>query len=184
VNKIEQFKIYLGECHLKSKLKSFKRKSRFFNLDNAKTAGILFSNPDEQSFEAIKEFAILLKSKNISVTALGYIPGKKIPDKFLLHSNINFFSNNDLNWYYIPKNVSLNKFMNNKFDLLFDLSTNIHFPLHFVSVLSNASFKIGLETKENSDYDLMFNIEKNKSVNFLIEQIKHYLAMINNKGNE
>jgi len=120
-----------------------------------------------------------LKSNNVTVTALGYYPGKTIPDKFLLHSNINFFSNNDLNWYYKPKNTSLNKFINQKIDLFFDLSINNYFPVDFVSLLSNASFKVGMEKKDNVDFDLMINIDKNKTIPYLIEQIKHYLMLIN-----
>jgi hypothetical protein len=179
VNRIEKIKISLGKNHLKSRLKSFKRKSQFHNFENAKTAGIIFSNCDEKSFEAIREFATFLKNKNIAVTALGYFPGKKIPDKFLFHTNISFFSDNDLNWYYKPKNASINKFITERFDLFFNLSIDNHFPVHFINMLSNASFKVGMETREKSDNDLMINIDKNKNIAYLIEQIKHYLALIN-----
>ena len=179
MNRIEKIKTSLGKRHLKSRLKKFKRKTQFFNFENAKTACILFCCSDEQSFEAIREFASFLKSRNIAVTALGYFPGKKIPDKFLFHNNINFFSNNDLNWYYKPNNASLNKFIDQKVDLFFDLSINSYFPVDFVSLLSNASFKIGMEKKENTDFDLMINIDKNKTIAYLIEQIKYYLSLIN-----
>ena len=179
MNKIEQIKISLGRSHLRSKLKNFKRKTQFYNFETAKTAGVLFCCPDEPSFEVIKEFASFLKSKNIAVTALGYFPGKKLPDKFLFHNNINFFSNNDLNWYYKPKNASLNKFINQNFDLFFDLGINNYFPLQYVGALSNASFKIGMEKTSNTEHDLMINIDKNKTIAYLIEQIKYYLALIN-----
>jgi len=179
VSRIEKIKISLGRNHLKSRLKNFRRKTQFYNFDSAKTAGILFCCTDEKSFDAIREFAAFLKSNNVTVTALGYYPGKTIPDKFLLHSNINFFSNNDLNWYYKPKNTSLNKFINQKIDLFFDLSINNYFPVDFVSLLSNASFKVGMEKKDNVDFDLMINIDKNKTIPYLIEQIKHYLMLIN-----
>ncbi|OFX20722.1 MAG: hypothetical protein A2041_01640 [Bacteroidetes bacterium GWA2_31_9b] len=183
MNKIENFKIYLGKCHLKSRLKVLKRKTKVYNFDTAKTAGILFSSPDEQSFEHIKEFISFLKSKNIEVTSLGYFPGKKIPDKYLLHPHISLFSKMDLNWYYKPVNASIEQFIQTKFNIFFDLTIYESFPVQFIRKLSNASFKVGKETTENSDYDLMFNIGKNKSLDFLIEQIKHYLAMINNNVN-
>jgi hypothetical protein len=179
VNRIEKIKISLGKNHLKSRLKTFKRKSQFFNFENAKTAGILFCCPDEHAFEAIKEFTSFLKLKNIEVNALCYYPGKKIPDKFLFHNHIDFFSNEDLNWYYKPKNASINQFIGKRFDLFFDLNINEYFPARFISSLSNGSFKVGMEKKENTDMDLMINIDKNKTVTYLIEQIKHYLALIN-----
>ena len=179
MSKIEQFKISLGKNHLKSRIKSFKRKSNFYNFENAKTAGILFCCPDDAAFEAIKEFISFLRAKNIDVNALCYYPGKKIPDKFLFHNHLEFFSDEDLNWYYKPKSVSINQFIDKRFDLFFDLNINEYFPAQFISSLSNGSFKIGMEKKENTDMDLMINIDKNKTVHYLIEQIKHYLALIN-----
>lgn len=179
MNRFEKLKVSIGNRHLKSKLKNFKRKSQFFNFETAKTAGILFSCTDEKSFEAIREFASLLKQKNIAVTAVGYFPGKKVPDKFLFHTNINFFSDNDLNWYYKPKNASLDKFINQRFDLFFDLTTSYFFPADYVSLLSNSAFKIGMEKNKKNDHDLMINIEKNRTVAYLIDQIQHYLILIN-----
>ncbi len=92
---------------------------------------------------------------------------------------INFYCKTDLNWYYKPKNKIIAQFVNHEFDILFDLSLKDYFTVNYTGSLSKASFKIGIQ-KENTYQDLTIDINKNKSIDYLIEQIKHYLNIIHN----
>ena len=175
----KKIKHKIGWFNLKRKLKSLKRKVITHNFKTAKTAGILFNSPDEKSFEAIKEFLSFLSQNELKVIALGYIPSKKIPENYLMRKGFNFYCKSDLNWYYKPKNEIINKFINQDFDILFDLSIKEYFTVNYVGSLSKASFKIGKQT-ENAYPDFLIDINKNNTVEYLIEQIKYYLNILNN----
>ncbi len=169
----------IGLFNLNRRLKKVNRKVRTHNFKTAQTAGILFNSPDENSFEAIKNFMSFLAQNELKVIALGYIPSKRIPENYLMRKGFNFYSKSDLNWYYKPKNEMINQFIDQEFDILFDLSVKDYFTVHYVGSLSKASFKIGRQT-ENGYHDFLIDINKNNTVDYLIEQIKHYLGLLNN----
>ncbi|MEE4196101.1 MAG: hypothetical protein V2I54_00525 [Bacteroidales bacterium] len=169
----------IGKLSLKKNLRKNRRQLRVHNFNTAQTVGILFNSPDEESFRIVKDFLSFLSNNNLKVIALGYVPEKKIPENLLLRKGINFFCKKDLTWYYKPKNESVNQFILQDFDLLIDLSLKEYFPLYYIGQLSNASFKIGRQPEKYQYQDLMIDIGKNHSIDYLIEQIKHYLTIIN-----
>ncbi len=179
MSKSKSIKCKIGHFNLKRRLKNRNRHVKTHNFKTAKSAGILFSSLDDVSYKAIKEFLVFLSQKDIKVIALGYAPSKKIPQQFLKRKGINFYCNNDLNWYYKPKNELINQFIDQEFDILFDLSIRDYFTVKYVGSLSKAAFKIGKQT-ENAYQDLVIDVNKNKSIEYLIEQIKHYLNILNN----
>ena len=169
----------MGHFNLKKRLKSLNRKVKIHNFNTAKTAGIIFNSPDEKSFEDIKHFLSFLSNNELKVIALGYIPSNKIPENYLMRKGINFYCKSDLNWYYKPKNELVDQFINQEFDILFDLSIKNYFTVNYVGSLSKAAFKIGKQS-ENAYHDLLIDIKANDTIEYLIEQIKHYLNIINN----
>lgn len=175
----KNIKCKIGRLNLRNRLRSLKRKVKVHNFNTAKTAGIIFNSPDENSFEAIKQFLSYLSQFELKVIALGYIHSKKIPETFLMRKGINFYCKTDLNWYYKPKNEIVEQFINQEFDILFDLSIKDFFTVNYVGSLSKATFKIGKQS-DNAHLDLTIDIKENKSVEYLIDQIKHYLNIINN----
>ena len=176
---MKDIKNKIGAFNLRKRLKNLDRQVITHNFKTAKSVGILFSTPTEQSFNAIKDFLTFLTSSDIKVIALGYIPSKKIPQQFLMRKGINFYCNTDLNWYYKPKNELITQFIDQQFDILFDLNISQYFTTNYVGSLSKASFKIGMQTNDVYQ-DLVIDIQKNKTVEYLIEQIKHYLNILNN----
>ena len=179
MSKSKSIKCRIGRFNLRKRLKNLKRHIITHNFNTAKTAGILFSSPDEKSFEAIKDFLSFLSNQEMNVIALGYVPGNKVPQQFLMRKGINFYCNTDLNWYLKPKTEMIDQFIDKEFDILFDLSIKQSFTTDYVGSLSKAAFKIGIQ-KENAYPDLVFDINKNKSTDYLIEQIKYYLNILNN----
>lgn len=179
MSKAKNLKCKIGKYNLKKRLKHLNRHVKTHNFNTAKSVGILFSAPDEQSFSVIKEFLSFLSQKEIKVTALGYIPSKKIPQQFLMRKGINLYCRTDLNWYYKPKNELVNQFIDQEFDILFDLSMHDYFTVNYVGSLSRATFKLGKQS-ENAYPDMVIDISKIKTVEYLIEQIKYYLNILNN----
>ena len=71
--------------------------------------------------------------------------------------------------------------MNKKLDVLIDVNFNKVFPLHYISSLSMAKFKIGLSGSdgENSHFDLMMDIRQPVDIDVYLKNVMYYLEMIN-----
>lgn len=179
MSKKKNIKCKIGHFYLNKRLKKLKRHVKAHNFKTAKTAGIIFNSPDEKSFEVIKEFLSFLSENELKVIALGYIPSKKVPENYLMRKGINFYSKSDLNWYFKPKNETVNQFANQEFDILFDLSIKNYFTVNYVGLLSKAQFKVGKQS-DNAYQDLLIDIKENNTVEYLIDQIKYYLNLIKN----
>ena len=140
---------------------------------------MVFSLNHGQSYKTIKEFLDFLADQNIRTFTLAYCPFKEIPDSFIGHTRINIFTRRDLNWLYTPRSSMVKKFIVKDFDILFDLSTSHEFPTKYVNNVSRAKFKIGRESKNGKDHDMIFRIEENKELHYFIDQLKHYVSQIN-----
>jgi len=115
------------------------------------------------------------------VEVLGYVNDKQVPDHYLLRTGFNFFCMKDLNWFQRPVRPFALDFSNRNFDILFDLTLEEKFPLKYLSGLSPAAYKIGI-FKETGDHDLMIELQEEKTVPYLVEQVKHYLSLIHSKS--
>jgi hypothetical protein len=94
------------------------------------------------------------------VSVLGYVDSKKLIDHYLYRKGFDFFSKNDLNWYYRPVSPLAMQFMDEPFDLLLNLSLEDHFPIHYITTLSQATFKAGRFFPTDESLDFMIDIEK------------------------
>jgi hypothetical protein len=86
-----------------------------------------------------------------------------------------------LNIFYHPVSAESNSFINKRFDVLIDLNFTKLLPLHYISSLSHAGLKVGIfepETK-NPPYDLMMELKKPVNIEDYLNQVMHYLGMIN-----
>ena len=83
--------------------------------------------------------------------------------------------------FYVPVSSEAEKFINTMFDILIDINFEKVFPIHFISSLSKASFKVGLFDKEtnNSTFDLMMELKKPVHVEDYLANVIRYLEMIN-----
>lgn len=149
-----------------------------FNFETAQQIGVVFKTDTQSDFELVKRFLHFLSEQNNKIVALCYVDLKNVPDYYLLRKGFNFFSRNDLNLYFIPKSNFINDFIEKPFDILIDLSTDYNFPLHYISALSKAKYKIGRQQKLYPSFDLMIDISKNNNVESLIEHIKHYVPVL------
>ena len=164
---------------LKRRQKKVARSRTVHNFDNARKVGVIFSLDDTESFDLTNEFLNFLVKKEIRTYALGYCPQKEIPSRVAPNSKINLFTKKDLNWYYMPIHPIVQQFITEDFDILIDLSKQSLLPLKFVNNLSTAKFKVGRDSNNGRNYDLMIKISEDQDLRFLIEQIKHYLSRIN-----
>ena len=158
----DDIKSGIGRRVLASKHKSISRKVRVCNLDDAKRIGIIYNATEYISFEIIKDLVKQLMDKDVTVGVLGYVDSKDLIDHYLYRKGFDFFSKKDLNWYYRPLSAVAEQFMAEPFDLLLNLSLDDHFPIHYITALSSATFKAGRYFPGNESLDLMIDIEKEK----------------------
>ncbi len=168
----------IGNSLLRRKLRNQRRKKFISNFENSQLIGVVFKTDNQSDFEIVKKFLHFLTEQNNKIVAMCYVDVKKVPDYYLLRKGFNFFSRNDLNFFFLPKSNSILDFIEKPFDMLIDLSTDNNFPLHFISNLSKAKFKIGKFNANSSCFDVMIDISKDNSVQSLIEHIKHYVPVL------
>jgi len=179
VDILRKSKEKIGHWLLKRKQRHVEREKAVYNLDTARRIGVIFSLEEEKAFDLTNQFLNYLASQNIKVYALGYIPTKEIPPKLAPNSKINLFTRKDLNWYYRPTHSIVQQFIDQDFDILIDLSKQSLLPLKFVNNLSRAKFKVGKESNNGREYDMMIRISEDQGLQYLIDQIKYYLSRIN-----
>jgi len=156
----ERIKAFIGNRILGKKLRNQKRSVMVCNLKNAQNIGILYNATEYVSFEIIKEFTKQLSQNISNVSILGYVDSKKLIDHYLYRKGFDFFSRNDLNWYYKPISAVAEAFIKKPFDLLIDLSLEPCYPIQYIVALSPATFKVGKFSPDEKYLDLMIDTEK------------------------
>ncbi len=169
----------VGNWVLRKNLKNHQRTKRVYNLTAARKIGILFDGTNHEDFDRVMEFYKFLKEKYINTHVLGYVIANDLPDKYLFKKDFNFILKKNLNWYYKPVSEEADKFINSNFDIMIDFTLKENFPCKYILALSRAHFKVGRFTSAEEFYDLMIHIDKGKGIDYFIDQVKHYLEVIN-----
>jgi hypothetical protein len=159
---IENTKAYMGNRAIRSYMRNVKRELRSCNIHKAKTLGILFNATQQASFEIVKEMVKDLSSKDNDIEVLGYVDSKQMIDQYLYRKGFEFFTKNQLNWYYKPMPDNIEVFIKKPFDLLIDLSLDNPFPIRYIMTCSIAKFKAGRYLAGQDYLDFMIDIEKEK----------------------
>lgn len=159
------------------------REVQSMGLDSARSIGIIFNARDERTFKLIREFSDKLRGGGLrQVKSLGFVPKAEVASFLQSSQDFDFFTREDFNWYYKPQGRKVVGFMSEPFDILIDLRLNKFISLLFIVGLSRAHFKVGRFGKGYEEfYDLMINVDSNEDVSYLIEQIRHYLQMLEAK---
>ena len=92
-----------------------------------------------------------------------------------------FFFLKDLNWYYKPQNYIIKNFIEKDYDILINLCDSRCIPIKYLAGSSRARFKVGKYEEKLDLYDMMINVKGN-TIDELINEIYHYLNIINKKN--
>lgn len=157
---------------LDSKLSSVVREKKVFNLDSAKSAGILWEINQKEAFELVESE---LKNSGIDAVGLCYSHSKKV----VIPEDIKGFTRKHSTWSHIPKAEFTEDFIQQKFDILIDLTGQKYFQMVYITALSVASFKIGYSGKLSNYFDLNIEFKEQPEAGQLAEQILYYLKRIN-----
>jgi len=157
---------------LNFKLSSLVREKKVFNLDTAKSVGVLWEIEQRQSFERLESE---LRLAGLTVENLCYFQSKKA----VIPEEIQGFSRKQTSWTEIPDSKVAEKFMHQKFDILIDLTGQQFFPVVYLTALSEAAFKIGYAGRSTNYFDLNIEFGEQPETDQLAEQILYYLKRIN-----
>jgi hypothetical protein len=177
---IAKYKLQFGLYKLNKLLRDHKRVKKVHNFESARSVGIICPASSDEVFVQALELSNYLNQRNIEVALLIYCPLKEVPQKFLLRKNVNVFNINEINWYGKPMVPIAEEFANKEFEILIDLSLQEIFPIRWIASLSKAKFKVGALNYLGSPNDFILCIGKH-NVAFLVEQIVHYLSILNNR---
>lgn len=158
---------------LNSKLSSVNREIKVFNLDEAKTAGVLWQIDQRESVDRMKKELI---RSGIETSGLCYFPIRKA----VVPEDIKGFTRKQTRcWTEIPKTELVEDFIRQKFDILIDMTSQQYFPMVYTTALSEATFKIGYAGKSVNYFDLNIEFSEQPDNEKLADQILYYLKRIN-----
>lgn len=173
-----QLKLKIANYLLDRSIKDRSVQKKIVTLSEAKKIGVLF---DAKSSNDIAELKILLKfflHKNIDVSILGFVNKSYMESYHLSSIHIDYFNIKDLTIFGFPNSKKTTSFMNQKFDIVINLSVEDSFATRCLTLKSNTRFKIGmLLDKSVLVYDFMLK-PKIKSLNYLIKNLIYYLELI------
>ncbi|MDA9555200.1 hypothetical protein N9R54_03080 [Pelobium sp.] len=171
-----QFRLKSGLRSLRQEIKKMSRKNQSVSLDDAQTIGILVTIQNEQQLNEVEAIANSLKVNDKKVRLLGFLTNKTL--KVNANSHIELISEEDIAWNYIPKKEKIINFVNNEFDILINLCTEICFPLMYVTALSKSLFKVGAyNPNQVAIFDFMIETQQ-QSISGFSSELKHYLDKI------
>lgn len=154
------------------------------NLGLARKVAIVYVVEDEAAHEHVKHYVKRIKDElGISnIKALGFSDEKTMPH--YLHAKLNFDSicQKDLNWYRIPQGNTVQNFMAEEYEIIIDLSLEDRLPIQYIMAKSRARFKVGRLSDSNKRIlDMLIDMAGSQSLPQLIQQVHHYLMMVNAK---
>ena len=176
---LEKIKYKIGQWVFQKDLRTNKRLKEVSSLEAAESIGILYEATDSEQIKKIEPFVKYFFELKKDVKALGYVNQKRLNNCHIPKLNYDFFYLKDLNWYYKPQNYIIENFVKKEYDILINLSDSNCIPIKYLVANSLAHFKIGQFEEGYEIYDLMIKLDKERGTERLMEEIKHYLNLIN-----
>lgn len=149
------------------------RKSAVDNSD-VKTIAVLLNAEEFHEFEVFRVYfnELGLNSPKHKIVAF------TMDDK-LEHNQWNaHFSPKDFGWKGKIKNIDLEAFINEPYDMLVCFFKNQVLQLDLITAASKANFKVGISKEDERLYDLIIDVGL-KDINIFKEELKKYLNILN-----
>jgi hypothetical protein len=145
----------------------------------AKKVSFCFSYNEEGIEQTIKSFTDFLRSKDIAYSGIGTVLQKTKKQIIHIDEHITIINKSDCNFYGNPPTYKTAKLFVNEFDIFVDFNSSQDFVQTMVALKTNAKFKIGRFSAENSPYDLVIEQnEEDMSPSAFLNQLNHYLNQI------
>ena len=166
--------------HLRRKAAKQQRQKVLHDFASAKHIGLLSVVQNEADTACLKEFLHYISRRDIKYTVFGYFMDNNIPENFLYLKNMDFLTQKNLNFLFIPKSPEVEKFIAEPFDILISCNISNSFPVKYISQLSKAKYKVGILNEDSAGYDLTIDISKEKTIEYFLKNIVIYLSNLKN----
>ncbi|MDR1023212.1 MAG: hypothetical protein LBL94_08090 [Prevotellaceae bacterium] len=156
---------------------------RFHSFDTAKTVGIVFRVEEGVVPPEIFSMQKFLLKRKVQSSAIGYCDSKALPEELKNTSSLEIFTRQDLNWYGRPVAENVNKFLQKTYDIVIDFcreSEGYPYPLKYIVSTVQASMIIGGVLYPRCPYDLIVDAQQVCDTGGYVEQVRHYISIINN----
>ena len=177
---IDKIKNLTANYHFKKEMAGQKRQKQYVSLNNARHIGLAYYLDNDQTYSVVSSFVKSLQDKNIKVKAMGYVRDKYLTQRYLPKISFDFFYGKDLNWLDKPGGSYVKDFLHDEFDIFIDLTMEDQLPIRYISARARARFKVGRYCENNKDiFDMLIKLEEGAGIDRLINEINHYLTIIN-----
>ncbi|HOW09746.1 MAG TPA: hypothetical protein PLX08_08085 [Bacteroidales bacterium] len=176
-------RIRAGRSMLNGRLSKIVHKPHYTGFYNIRTIGIVWDASKPEDFNALARFSQKMTELGKQVRIFGYYPGKSLPDQFIANRIITCLKRKEVDFFYRPATPEANSFIKEKLDVLIDINFSKQFTLEYITVLSQASLKVGLAGADpvSAPFDLMISFRNPPGVEKYLEQVLYYLEMINSE---
>ncbi len=129
-----------------AKMARITRKPHFINFYHIKSYWSWFGMPLTLKIslyypDSIKKW----QNMNKEVKIFGYYPENGFPDQYTAIRFLTCLKKKEVNFFYLPGYIRTSEsFIKTKFDVLIDINFKKHFPLVYITSLSQAGLKVGL----------------------------------------
>jgi hypothetical protein len=173
----------LGRRKFQRELQELKREPESVSFEEANNIGIIYDATDERDSEAVKNYMKNIRSAfKKDIHAIGYVDRKNLHSSQYAQFGLDYFSQKDLNFKMIPVSPTVKNFINEKFDILINISYRKSLPLTYITALSKARFKVGAFSNINNDgLDMMVKVNGEPTVKIVLEEIERFLRIIRKK---
>ncbi|MCX6291739.1 MAG: hypothetical protein NT126_08240 [Bacteroidetes bacterium] len=168
-----------ANIQFRKEIQKNKHKRETVGFDEAKKIGLLYDATDDYNYEVVKQYVKTVRGMQKEILALGFVDKKELPPSQFAQYGLDFFTRKNLNWQMIPDNPIVTNFINEKFDILVNLTNNKCFPLRYIAAVSHARFRVGRFDKKNVVcYDMMIHVKGEPGIKNFIEEVENYLRQI------
>jgi hypothetical protein len=173
---------WIANYRLQQKAGQEERQVRAHNLVDTNSALIVYDGSNKQRREAVIQLARFLKEERVKVETLAFYKRKGKEDKKPKdEAGYYYFDQKERNWLGFPMGGAVDSILSKEFDLLIDLNLESVFSLEVITTLAKASFKVGKAQTYCEKVCDMTIATKEQDIQYLIEQIKNYLQLINKR---
>lgn len=171
----QNIKQYFYKRALAEAVEKQKPKRQIVNLNDGKYIGIIYDSRDAANDTVVQAFAEQLRRTGKEVELLGYISDKKTETK----PGIQVLHKKTLSWTGVPADKKAEAFAAKKFDLLLCCFIGYNPALEYIAATSKAKWRVGVYSKDKTEhYDMMVNTGGKADLQYLIEQMIHFLNKI------
>ena len=150
------------------------RECRFPHMDRSLKVMLIYESDVLERNDAIKAIRQDMLRRQMDVTMWGYVEKKDIQTLILPQSRI--LGVGDYNLLGKPRDYVLTDLQAEHYDLLIDLTTRPLLPLRYITMYTEADFKVGMNLGEGL-HDMLIAVEQT-DVTKLYTEIMNYLTMI------